>query len=253
MGERTPQGLLSNLHLGARDPEGGFVMLGKTFKGLTDELLRWQTEQLLELEVRRSAHVVHVRPELVVEIAFDGVQTSSRYPGGVALRFARVIRYRPDKRADEADTIDAVRALSSDARGRARPAGRTCVDVAAEGRGHRVGDRTAAGSGAHRPSVLPRPRRRCPSGTARLPSTSTGVTARSSHGMPSSPSSSSTSPRVIPERAPCEVAGVATRPRETTNRLSAVDSATTPSPFSRIASSAPWRRASIEASRSSGS
>jgi DNA ligase 1 len=86
-------------------------MLGKTFKGLTDEVLRWQTEQLLALEVERSEHVVHVRPELVVEIAFDGVQTSTRYPGGVALRFARVVRYRPDKRADEADTIDAVRAL----------------------------------------------------------------------------------------------------------------------------------------------
>jgi DNA ligase-1 len=110
-GSGRRSGLLSNLHLGARDPEGGFVMLGKTFKGLTDELLRWQTDQLLALEVRRSAHVVHVRPELVVEIAFDGVQTSTRYPGGVALRFARVIRYRPDKRADEADTIDAVRAL----------------------------------------------------------------------------------------------------------------------------------------------
>ena len=92
-------------------PPGGFVMLGKTFKGLTDEMLRWQTEQLLALEVERSEHVVHVRPELVVEIAFDGVQTSTRYPGGVALRFARVLRYRPDKRADEADTIDAVRAL----------------------------------------------------------------------------------------------------------------------------------------------
>ncbi|MDX6525137.1 MAG: ligase 1, partial [Gaiellales bacterium] len=73
--------------------------------------LRWQTEQLLALEVERSEHVVHVRPELVVEIAFDGVQTSTRYPGGVALRFARVVRYRPDKRADEADSIDAVRAL----------------------------------------------------------------------------------------------------------------------------------------------
>jgi DNA ligase-1 len=110
-GNGRRQGLLSNLHLGARDPEGGFVMLGKTFKGLTDETLRWQTERLLELEVDRSGHVVHVRPELVVEIAFDGVQTSPRYPGGVALRFARVVRYRPDKRADEADTIEAVRAL----------------------------------------------------------------------------------------------------------------------------------------------
>jgi DNA ligase-1 len=108
-GRRT--GLLSNLHLGARDPEGGFVMLGKTFKGLTDEMLRWQTERLLELEVDRTDYVVHVRPELVVEIAFDGVQTSSRYPGGVALRFARVVRYRTDKSASEADTIEAVREL----------------------------------------------------------------------------------------------------------------------------------------------
>jgi DNA ligase 1 len=86
-------------------------MLGKTFKGMTDELLAWQTERLLELEARREGHVVHVRPELVVEIAFDGVQGSTRYPGGVALRFARVKGYRPDKRADEADTIDAVRAI----------------------------------------------------------------------------------------------------------------------------------------------
>jgi DNA ligase-1 len=111
-GRRT--GLLSNLHLGARDPEGGFVMLGKTFKGLTDEMLRWQTEKLLELEDRRERHVVFVRPELVVEIAFDGVQTSPRYPGGVALRFARVLRHRPDKPASEADTFDAVLATRPD-------------------------------------------------------------------------------------------------------------------------------------------
>ncbi len=106
-------GWLSNLHLAARadDPDDGFVMLGKTFKGLTDQLLTWQTEQLLAREVRRSRHVVHVRPELVVEIAFDGVQTSSRYPGGVALRFARVLRYRDDKTADEADTLSTVLAL----------------------------------------------------------------------------------------------------------------------------------------------
>jgi DNA ligase 1 len=110
-GSGRRRGLLSNLHLGARDPAGGLVMLGKTFKGLTDEMLRWQTERLLALEVERSEHVVHVRPELVVEIAFDGVQTSRRYPGGVALRFARVVRHRPDKPASEADTIDAVRAL----------------------------------------------------------------------------------------------------------------------------------------------
>lgn len=110
-GHGRRQGWLSNLHLGARDPDGGFVMLGKTFKGLTDELLRWQTAALLEREVSRTSYVVHVRPELVVEIAFDGVQTSPRYPGGVALRFARVLRYRPDKQADEADTIAQVLAL----------------------------------------------------------------------------------------------------------------------------------------------
>jgi DNA ligase-1 len=113
-GHGRRRGWLSNLHLGARDPAtGGFVMLGKTFKGLTDELLAWQTEQLLAREERREGHVVHVRPELVVEIAFDGVQASPRYPGGVALRFARVKGYRPDKRAEEADTIDAVRALQA--------------------------------------------------------------------------------------------------------------------------------------------
>ena len=117
-GSGRRRGLLSNLHLGARDPAGGFVMLGKTFKGLTDEMLRWQTERLLELEVERSAHVLHVRPELVAEIAFDGVQTSSRYPGGVALRFARVVRHRPDKAASEADTIDARRPASPHARRR---------------------------------------------------------------------------------------------------------------------------------------
>jgi DNA ligase-1 len=86
-------------------------MLGKTFKGLTDELLAWQTAELLAREVARDGITVHVRPELVVEIAFDGVQTSSRYPGGMALRFARVKRYRPDKTAAEADTVDAVRAI----------------------------------------------------------------------------------------------------------------------------------------------
>src|SRR5207237_2519814 len=100
------------LHLGARDPASdGYVMLGKTFKGMTDEMLAWQTERLLELEERRDSHTVYVRPELVVEVAFDGVQTSSRYPGGVALRFARVKGYRPDKSAQEADTIDTVLAL----------------------------------------------------------------------------------------------------------------------------------------------
>ena len=86
-------------------------MLGKTFKGLTDELLRWQTERFQEIETRRDRWTVHVRPEVVVEIAFDGVQNSSRYPGGMALRFARVLRYRSDKKAAEADTIDTVRAI----------------------------------------------------------------------------------------------------------------------------------------------
>jgi DNA ligase-1 len=110
-GHGRRQGKLSNLHLGARDPEGGFVMLGKTFKGMTDEMLAWQTGQLLDLATERDGRVVHVRPELVVEVAFDGVQESSRYPGGLALRFARVKGYRPDKAAADADTIDLVRAL----------------------------------------------------------------------------------------------------------------------------------------------
>jgi ATP-dependent DNA ligase I len=113
-GHGRRQGWLSNLHLGARDPgTGGWVMLGKTFKGLTDELLTWQTARLLELEEHRDDWTVYVRPELVVEVAFDGVQRSPRYPGGVALRFARVLRYREDKPAAEADTIEAVRALAS--------------------------------------------------------------------------------------------------------------------------------------------
>jgi DNA ligase 1 len=111
-GHGRRQGKLSNLHLGARDSESGtFVMLGKTFKGMTDELLAWQTERLQEIETHRDSHTVYVRPELVVEIAFDGVQTSTRYPGGMALRFARVKGYRPDKSAEEADTIQTVRAL----------------------------------------------------------------------------------------------------------------------------------------------
>ena len=111
-GHGRRRGKLSNIHLGARDPAGGgFVMLGKTFKGMTDEILAWQTEQFQRLETHRDRYTVHVRPELVVEIAFDGVQASPRYPGGVALRFARVKGYRPDKSAEEADTIDAVRAL----------------------------------------------------------------------------------------------------------------------------------------------
>jgi DNA ligase-1 len=116
-GHGRRKGWLSNLHLGARDPDGGgFVMLGKTFKGLTDKLLTWQTERLLELAVTpATGYVVRVRPELVVEVAFDGVQTSPRYPGGVALRFARVLRYRPDKRAVDADTIGTVRAIHTGA------------------------------------------------------------------------------------------------------------------------------------------
>jgi DNA ligase-1 len=88
-------------------------MLGKTFKGMTDEMLAWQTERFLALETSRSAHVVHLRPEQVVEVAFDGIQTSTRYPAGMALRFARVLRYRDDKGAEEADTVAMVRALRS--------------------------------------------------------------------------------------------------------------------------------------------
>ena len=122
-GHGRRRGVLSNLHLGARDPEtGGLVMLGKTFKGLTDEMLAWQTARLLDLadppvqiasdaDRQQAYGVVRVRPELVVEVAFDGVQASRRYPGGLALRFARVLRFRPDKKAADADTIDAVRAL----------------------------------------------------------------------------------------------------------------------------------------------
>jgi DNA ligase-1 len=112
-GSGRREGWLSNLHLGARDPAtGGFVMLGKTFKGMTDELLEWQTKELLARETHRDGHVVYVRPELVVEIAFNEVQKSPHYPGGVALRFARVKGYRPDKRSSEADTIEAVQAFA---------------------------------------------------------------------------------------------------------------------------------------------
>ena len=108
-GNGRRQGWLSNLHVGARDPASGqFVMLGKTFKGLTDEMLRRQTEQLLSLESRRENQTVFVRPEIVVEIAFSDIQESPRYPAGLALRFARVKRYRPDKSADHADTIQTV-------------------------------------------------------------------------------------------------------------------------------------------------
>lgn len=110
-GSGRRKGWLSNLHLGARDPAGGFVMLGKTFKGMTDELLRWQTDKLSQLSVGSEGHVVHVRPELVVEVAFDGLQKSPQYPGGLALRFARVRRYRTDKTAAQADTIELCRQL----------------------------------------------------------------------------------------------------------------------------------------------
>jgi DNA ligase-1 len=111
-GSGRRRGWLSNIHMGARDPETGeLVMVGKTFKGLTDETLAWQTDRFLSLETDRDGHVVWLRPEQVVEIALDGVQTSTRYPGGVALRFARVRRYRDDKGPDEADTIDTVRAM----------------------------------------------------------------------------------------------------------------------------------------------
>ncbi len=117
-GNGRRSGWLSNLHLGALDPTGrygepgGFVMLGKTFKGLTDEMLRWQTQELpRHADGPTDGYVVRLRPEVVVEIAFDGVQTSPRYPAGVALRFARVVRYRTDKRPEEADPIEAVQAL----------------------------------------------------------------------------------------------------------------------------------------------
>jgi len=111
-GHGRRHGRLSNLHLGARDADaGGFVMLGKTFKGMTDEMLEWQTAKLLELETRRDTYVVYVRPELVVEVAFNGIQESPTYAGGLALRFARVVRYRPDKAAEQSDTIATVREL----------------------------------------------------------------------------------------------------------------------------------------------
>ena len=115
-GSGRREGWLSNIHLGARDPATGFVMLGKTFKGMTDEMLAWQTERFTELALDpaddpATTTSCEVRPEQVVEIAFDGLQRSTRYPGGMALRFARVVRYRDDKSADEADTIETVREL----------------------------------------------------------------------------------------------------------------------------------------------
>jgi DNA ligase-1 len=111
-GHGRRHGWLSNLHLGARNPvDGSFVMLGKTFKGMTDEMLQWQTDRLLQLEVARDGITVYVRPELVVEVAFNEVQASTQYPGGVALRFARIKRYRSDKTAQQADTIEAVQQI----------------------------------------------------------------------------------------------------------------------------------------------
>ncbi len=110
-GHGRRQGWLSNLHLGARGPDDTFVMVGKTFKGLTDKLLEWQTAAFLERKTSEEAITVHIQPDMVVEIAIDGVQTSTRYPGGVALRFARVKRYRPDKTSAQADTIETVRAM----------------------------------------------------------------------------------------------------------------------------------------------
>jgi len=121
-GSGRRQGTLSNLHLGARDDErGGFVMLGKTFKGLTDQMLAWQTKRFLELEIGRDHYTVHVRPELVVEIAFNDVQVSPHYPGGLALRFARVKRYREDKRAAEADTFATIRRIYQQMTGQPPP------------------------------------------------------------------------------------------------------------------------------------
>jgi DNA ligase-1 len=121
-GSGRRRGWLSNLHLGARDPDsGGFVMLGKTFKGLTDEILEWQTAAFLERETGREGHIVFVRPELVVEIAFNDIQESPRYPAGLTLRFARVKGYRPDKAAAHADTVDTIREIYQAATGRRAP------------------------------------------------------------------------------------------------------------------------------------
>jgi DNA ligase-1 len=125
-GHGRRRGWLSNLHLGARDPlRGGFVMLGKTFKGLTDEMLAWQTGRFRELEVARDAYTVYLRPEVVVEIAFNDLQQSPQYPGGLALRFARVRRYRPDKTAADADTIDTVREIYHRGQTKGQTKGRT--------------------------------------------------------------------------------------------------------------------------------
>ncbi|MET0212866.1 MAG: ATP-dependent DNA ligase [Vicinamibacterales bacterium] len=121
-GHGRRRGWLSNLHLGARDPvSAGFVMLGKTFKGMTDQMLAWQTERLLQLEIARDDYTVYVRPEVVVEVAFNDLQESPHYPGGLALRFARVKSYRPDKPAAKADTIETVRGIYRQSTGREPP------------------------------------------------------------------------------------------------------------------------------------
>jgi DNA ligase-1 len=121
-GSGRRRGTLSNLHLGARDTErGGFVMLGKTFKGLTDEMLAWQTKKFLELEIGRDDYTVFVRPEVVAEIAFNDIQASPQYPGGVALRFARVKRYRSDKSAAESDTFATIQSIYQQTTGQAPP------------------------------------------------------------------------------------------------------------------------------------
>jgi DNA ligase-1 len=120
-GHGRRQGWLSNVHLGARGDDGTFVMVGKTFKGMTDAMLEWQTKEFLAREIGRDGITVYVRPEMVVEIALDGVQASTRYPGGVALRFARVRRYRGDKRASGADPIEAVQAMLPRAADRTTP------------------------------------------------------------------------------------------------------------------------------------
>ena len=124
-GSGRRKGWLSNLHLGARDPgRNQFVMLGKTFKGMTDELLEWQTGALLEREERREGHIVYVRPDLVVEVAFNDVQESPQYPGGLALRFARIKGYRPDKAATDADTLQTLQAMYRTMTGREAPSPR---------------------------------------------------------------------------------------------------------------------------------
>jgi DNA ligase-1 len=121
-GNGRRKGTLSNLHLGARDTErGGFVMLGKTFKGLTDEMLAWQTKRFLEIEIGRDDYTVYLRPEVVAEIAFNDIQASAQYPGGLALRFARVKRYRDDKSAAEADTFAAIQTIYQQATGDTPP------------------------------------------------------------------------------------------------------------------------------------